>query len=247
MNFIVVIPARYASTRLPGKPLVSIAGVPMIVRTWRRCVQVIDPDKVWVATEDERVASVCESQGIRWLMTSPQCLTGTDRVAEFAREIAADCYINVQGDEPLFNPADLKTLIEAAQRHPNEVLNGYCEIDNPGDFFSTAIPKVALRPDGRLLYMSRAGIPGNKELQFRMGYRQVCAYAFPPDALQQFAAAPEKTPFEAQEDIEILRFLEMGFDVRMVPMSSRSIAVDLPEHVVKVEQELLRSEAHETT
>jgi len=238
LTYAVVIPARYASTRLPGKPLVPIAGVPMIVRTWQRCIEEVDPQHVWVATDDDRIAQVCSENGIQWRMTSSDCLTGTDRVAEFARSIPADTYINVQGDEPLFNPDDLRVLIEAAAKHPHDVLNGYCSIQDGDEFFSGAVPKVVFRPDGRLLYMSRAGIPGNKTGQFRLGYRQVCAYAFPAEALQQFAQLTQKTALEEQEDIEILRFLEMGFEVRMLPMSAHSIAVDLPEHVSRVEQRI---------
>jgi 3-deoxy-manno-octulosonate cytidylyltransferase (CMP-KDO synthetase) len=235
MNTVVVIPARYASTRLPGKPLVMIAGVPMIVRTWRRCVEVVDRERVWVATDDQRIADVCGEHDIQCRLTSEDCLTGTDRIAEFAEQVVADCYINVQGDEPLFNPADLTTLLSAVEEHPGEVMNGYCPIRNVEDFESTAVPKVVFRPDGRLLYMSRRGLPGNKAGEFRFGYRQVGTYAFPAEALQQFAAQKTKTPLEAEEDIEILRFLELGGEVRMVALSEDSVAVDLPEHVERVE------------
>ncbi|WP_439638428.1 3-deoxy-manno-octulosonate cytidylyltransferase [Nevskia sp.] len=227
----VIIPARHASSRLPGKPLIPLCGVPMLVRTWQRCTQAVDPARIWVATDDIRIEALCRDHGIQVLMTSPDCLTGTDRVAEAAGQLDADVLVNVQGDEPLFDPDDLRLLIAAVDRHPGEVLNGYCAIDDAELFFRRSIPKVVFRPDGRLLYMSRSGIPGTKAGQFSKGWRQVCAYAFPRAALQAFASQTTKTPLEAEEDIEILRFLELGYEVRMLAMSSQSIAVDMPDDV----------------
>ncbi len=235
INYAVIIPARYASSRLPGKPLVLLDGVPMIVRTWQRCVQACPAERVYVATDDARIRDTCKDWGIQVLMTSSECLTGTDRVAECAQQLDADVFINVQGDEPLLNPDDLRIMSTAVSRFPEEVLNGYCSIDDVEQFFSASTPKVAVRPDGRLLYMSRAPIPGNKQGDFVLGYRQVCIYAFPRAALRAFAAAPSKTVFEAIEDIEILRFLELGWEVRMLEMSRESIAVDNPEDVERVE------------
>ena len=238
MNYVVIIPARYKSTRLPGKPLIPLGGVPMIQRTYQRCVEAVDKSKVYVATDDKRIAALCESQGIRYVMTSESCLTGTDRVAEAASMIDADFYLNVQGDEPLFNPHDISLLEECAQKYPGRVLNGYCEINDAEQFRSPSTPKVVFRPDGRLLYMSRAPIPTDKSHAFVKSWRQVCAYAFPRQALMDFASKSNKTPLEEIEDIEILRFLEIGWDVHMVPMSSESIAVDNPEDIVRVEKVL---------
>lgn len=242
-DFAVVIPARYGSTRLPGKPLVKLSGVEMIVRTYRRCVQAVPADKVHVATDDERVATVCRSAGISVLMTSPECLTGTDRVAEAARQIQADVIVNVQGDEPVFNPADLRLLINAVARFPGEVINGYCEITNEALYRSGGTPKVVFRPDGRLLYMSRAAIPTGKTHQFSRAWRQVCAYAFPRRALELFAARDDKTPLESIEDIEVLRFLEMGLEVRMIQMSDMSVAVDHPHDIQRAELAISRPQA----
>jgi len=236
---VVVIPARYASTRLPGKPLIDIAGVPMIVRTWRQCVKVVDPSIIYVAFDDHRIAGVCDQYGIQWRMTSDRCLTGTDRVAEFATAYPADTYINVQGDEPLLNPDDLLALMKLAREYPAAIINGYCPIASEDEFRSSAVPKVVFRPDGHLLYMSRASIPTTKDFAFKSAWRQVCAYAFPAAALRAFAAhGRRKTPFEQIEDIEILRFLELGYDVRMLEMSDHSVAVDLPEHVQRVVDKL---------
>lgn len=230
-DYIVVIPARYESSRLQGKPLVNLCGVPMVVRTWRQCTKVVPSCLVYVATDDERIRRTCEDYGIQVIMTGSHCRTGTDRVAEAASQIDAKVYINVQGDEPVFNPADLQCLIDATRTNPGDVLNGVCEIRSEAQYRSHSVPKVVMRPDGRLLYMSRGQVPATKEDRFVRAWRQVCAYAFPKAALEAFAAHPSKTTLEDIEDIEILRFLELGWEVRMIPMSDASVAVDNPEDV----------------
>lgn len=237
-DYLVVIPARYQSSRLPGKPLVELLGTPMIVHTFRQCAKAVNEQDIVVALDDDRVEAICEAHGIQTLRTSENCLTGTDRVAETARAIPAQTYVNVQGDEPLFAPDDILKLIRAAQDYPDRIINGYCAIDQASRFRSSHVPKVVFRPDGRLLYMSRAGIPGNKKNEFEAGWRQVCAYALPPQALAAFAANPEKTPLEFHEDIEILRFLELGFDVHMIELSADSISVDTPDDIERAEAAL---------
>ena len=234
MNYAIIIPARYESSRLPGKPLLDLDGIPMVVRTYRQCAKACPPEKIYVATDDPRIARVCSDYGIQHIRTSSDCLTGTDRVAECSKRLAADVLINIQGDEPVFNPDDISTLIKSIDFYPGEVLNGVCMIHEESHFRSASIPKVVMRADGRLLYMSRAAIPTNKKQGFETAWRQVCAYAFPRSALEAFIANPVKTPLEQIEDIEILRFLELGFEVRMITLSEDSIAVDVPEDVDKV-------------
>ena len=236
MHFVVVIPARFQSSRFPGKAFTKLVGVPMIVRTYKQCIKAVKPNDVYVATDDEKIKDICAQNGIQVIMTSNQCLTGTDRVAEAAMSIKADFYLNVQGDEPVFNPKDLTRLVKAAKRFPDEILNGYCPIPDESLYVSRSIPKVAVRPDGRLLYMSRAPIPATKSGGFHKAWRQVCAYSFPKKALEAFSSQRGKTPLEELEDIEILRFLEMGWEVRMVEMSAESISVDNPSDVESVEE-----------
>lgn len=234
MKSIIVIPARYKSTRFPGKPLTVILGKTMIQRVYEQCIQAFPKETVYIATEDERIKKHCNDNNMQCLVTSDNCLTGTDRIAEVAKIIDADYYINVQGDEPLFNPEDIKLLISKIPEYKGEIINGYCSIDNESDYRSVSTPKVVFRPDGRLLYMSRSPIPGNKSNQFSFSYRQVCAYAFPKEALVAFSKSNGKTMLEDQEDIEILRFLELGFEVRMLQMSNVSIPVDHFEDLQKV-------------
>lgn len=239
MNYVVIIPARYKSSRLPGKPLIKLLGVPMIIRTYQQVAKCVDPSLIFVATDNDEIEKVCRGLGIQVLMTSKNCLTGTDRVAEcVAKFPEIEVFINIQGDEPLFNPEDIETLISAATLFPQDVINGYCEIRNEHDFFSGNTPKVVMRQDGRLLYMSRAGVPTTKCKSFEGGYRQVCCYAFPRKALLDFHKIENKTPLEEIEDIEILRFLEMGYEVRMVRLSSLSIPVDTFDDIALVEQAL---------
>ena len=233
MKYIVVIPARYKSKRLPGKPLANIGGVPMIVRTYNQCAKVVTKDKIVVATDNLKIKNVCNEYNIKSIITSNKCLTGTDRVAEVAKKIKCNFYVNVQGDEPFFNPNDLKMLIKQAEKKPKEVINGYTEIKDRKLFFSSSIPKVVFDKKEYLLYMSRGPIPSNKALEFKKAWRQVCAYSFPRKALFDFANTKNKTPIESLEDIEILRFLEKGYKVKMIKMSNKSLAVDNNEDLEK--------------
>lgn len=234
MEFVIVIPARISSTRLPRKPLINLAGKSMIQRTYERTVKAFGSEITYVATDSAEIKEHCESLGINVVKTSESCLTGTDRVAEFAELVKADFYVNVQGDEPIIDPNDIKEIVECAKQNPDSIINGYAAIENELDFRSVSIPKVVFRPDGRLMYMSRSPIPGNKGNNFQWGFRQICIYSFPAKALKVFAHEKVKSPLENEEDIEILRFLELGFDVDMVKLSGKSIAVDTQEDVNRV-------------
>lgn len=238
MDFILVIPARYESSRLPGKPLIDLLGQSVLERTYNQCLKAVEPCKIVVATDDERIKAHCKDKNMMVVMTSSDCLTGTDRVAEVAEQIHADYYINVQGDEPLMNPQDILDTIKAIGKYNGDIINGYAQITQETQYTSVSIPKVVFRPDGRLLYMSRAPIPSNKSGNFKTAWRQICIYAFTKSALQAFIAENRKSPLEAEEDIEILRFLELGYEVRMIPLSAESIAVDVPEDIERVKEKL---------
>ena len=167
-------------------------------------------------------------------MTPDTCLTGTDRLFEVSKHVDADIYINVQGDEPLIKPDDIHMVMEAAKRKPDTIFNAMCPIQTEEEYRSPTVPKVVTTLDGILLYISRAPIPTTKEKGFKSAWKQVCIYAFPKEKLELFARQRNKTPIEAIEDIEILRFLELGYEVKMVPVSKASIAVDVPEDVDRV-------------
>ena len=182
-NFIVVIPARYNSSRL-SKPLIKI-GNNLILRTYAQCRKVVDPKIIYVATDDVRIKKLCKENDIKVIMTKKNCLTGTDRIAEVAKKIKRKFYINIQGDEPICNPSDIKNLILTAQKFPKEIINGYTEIKDINQFRSGHVPKVVLE-DGRLLYQSRAGIPTTKKKEFVKSWRQVCIYSLPYKKLMVF-------------------------------------------------------------
>lgn len=235
MNYIIVIPARYKSKRLPGKPLANIGGLPMIVRTYNQCKKVVDANKIVVATDSLKIKKICDNYNIRSIITSGKCLTGTDRVAEVAKKINCNFYINVQGDEPFFNPKDLKKLIKEAIKNPKEIINGYTEIKDKKLFFNSSIPKLIFDKNNYLLYMSRGPIPSNKKYNFEKAWRQICAYSFPKKMLEAFSKIKKKTPIESIEDIEILRFLELGHKVKMIKMSNKSLSVDTQNDLDKAE------------
>ena len=240
-DFIVVIPARIQSTRLPRKPLVKILGETLLQRTYNQCVKAVEPELVYVATDSEEIEEHCKKLGVQVLMTSSEALTGTDRVYEASKQVSAKYYINVQGDEPVINPKDITKVIENINFDGNSILNGYTEIEDEKSYLNRSIPKVVFSPNRKLLYMSRAPIPGNKKGDYSKAWRQVCIYAFPADALKAFNEVP-KTPLEHIEDIEILRFLELNYQVNMIQLTNQSIPVDNPEDIKKVEDFLQKEE-----
>ena len=240
MRSVVIIPARYGSSRYPGKPLVPLLGKPMILWVAELSAKAIGTENVYVATEDTRILEIVENAGFQAVMTSDDALTGTDRLAEAAQDIDADIYINVQGDEPLANPIDIKKVRDAKLAHMGDVINGYSWISSQENPNSINIPKVITTEDNELVYMSRVALPGFKDekcapIRFK---KQVCIYAFTSDELIGFRSFGRKSELEHSEDIEILRFLELGKKIRMVETQPGSLAVDVPEDVAKVEAAL---------
>ena len=234
LDFLLVIPARYKSKRLPGKPLINLKGIPMIIRTYNQCKKAVHQTKILVATDDKKILNLCKKNNINVIMTSNSCLTGTDRVAEVARKIKKKFYINVQGDEPICNPSDIKKIIRTARKYPNKVINGFTEIKDKKMFNSPHVPKVIFRKDGNLIYMSRAQIPSNKKKTFIRAWRQVCIYSFPYKSLKTFSNLKKKTILEKIEDLEMNRFIEIGHEVKMIELSNRSVAVDTRSDLKKV-------------
>lgn len=241
MKIKVVIPARYGSSRFPGKPLASILGKPMIQWVFESASAAVGCDNTFVATDDSRIYDTVRQFGGQSIMTSNTHKTGTDRLAEVAQTLEADLYVNVQGDEPLVSPVDIQKVVKMAMRQEDRsIVNAYCPILSYEDALSYNFPKVIVDRLGFLLYMSRAALPYCKDEP--MGYsqykRQVCIYGFYKEHLDFFRENPEKSEIEKQEDIEILRFLEHGFRVKMVAMPNATTAVDVPSDIAAVENEL---------
>lgn len=240
MKVIIVIPARYKSFRFPGKPLVNILGKPLIQWVSELSAKAVGIENVYIATDDDRIALTVIELGYQVVMTSENCLTGTDRLAEVAKKVDADIYINVQGDEPLVNPEDILKIIEAKKSYPNEVINGYAVIEKDEDPDSVNIPKVIFTEDKHLVYMSRKALPGFKDKKNAPTeyYKQVCIYAFSRQELLEYGSYGRKSILEESEDIEIIRFLEWGQIIRLVKTRPGSLAVDVPVDVINVEKAL---------
>jgi len=237
MKVVALIPARYASTRFPQKPLAAILGKPMILWVAELTAKAVGIENTYVATDHEAIASVVQDSGFRTVMTSPNALTGTDRIAEAAELIEADFFINVQGDEPMLDPASIRTVIQHAKSHADEVINGFAPIGDSEDPNNVNLPKCVIASDMRLLYMSRAAVPAFKDPSKMPTayYKQVCIYSFTKAHLSAYARAGVKAPCEKSEDIEILRFLDLGFKVRMVELPGDTLAVDVPADIELVE------------
>jgi 3-deoxy-manno-octulosonate cytidylyltransferase (CMP-KDO synthetase) len=241
MKAVLIIPARYKSTRFPGKALYDILGKSLIYRTWSRCLNVVPRDSVYIATDDERIRQHCIENGMQYIMTSEDCLTGTDRVAEAYNNLNKeyDIIINVQGDEPLIDSEEVLKILDEHKKNDGYICCGVAKIRSEAEFRSPNIIKIIMNGDNELLYASRAAIPTNKKLGFEWAYKQICVYTFSPESLKEFASKKEKTPLEKIEDVEFLRFLEMGYKVKMVEVSGESMQVDVPEDVLNVVKALI--------
>jgi len=234
----VIIPARIGSTRFPAKPLAKILGKPMIQWVCELSAKTAGQDNVYVATDSEEIASVVRALGYRSVMTSADCLTGTDRVAEAMRRLSLPMAINVQGDEPLLDPELIKMVAERLLVSNGAVVNAASRVTDPKEKSSWSLPKMVLSRSGRLLYASRSLIPGTKESKNSPSqtiHKQVCVYGFHLESLKDFGPQAEKSPLEQFEDIEILRFLEADIPVEILVSESLSVAVDFPEDIAKVE------------
>lgn len=229
-----VIPARLGSTRMSRKVLRPIAGRPMVEWVWRAAVSSGLMDPVVVATDSDEVASACKAGGIPVLMTSPECPSGSDRVREAARQIEADIYVNIQGDEPTLTPDFFPPLLAPFRRADVDVttLAVPCppeEVSNPNAV------KVVTALDGRALYFSRATIPFDRDQAGFAGYRKhLGIYAYRKAALEKFAALPPGR-LERLERLEQLRLLENGMTLYVADAPRDTIGVDTEEDLMRAE------------
>ena len=231
---VIVIPARYESSRFPGKPLYMFGKKSMLQLVWEKCIKSINKKYVYVATDDVRIKKHCLHNKMQVIMTSKKCKTGTDRIYEFSKIVKSKIYINVQGDEPMIRPKDIKKFINFSLLNKYNVVNAMTDISNLNEFKSLNVPKVVYDLDKNLIYMSRSPIPGSKDDSFSKAKKQVCIYSFPRKILRKFGIKRKKTYFENIEDIEILRFLEMGEKVKMLNLAKGTIAVDTISDAKKV-------------
>jgi 3-deoxy-manno-octulosonate cytidylyltransferase (CMP-KDO synthetase) len=232
-----VIPARLHSTRLSRKALRTIAGRPMVEWVWRAAAASGLMDPVVVATDSDEVAAICAARGIPVAMTSPQCPSGSDRVREVARQIDADIYVNIQGDEPTLTPQFFAPLIGLFTRPEVEVATLAVRCP-PEEFANPNAVKVVTALDGRALYFSRATIPFDRDRTGFIGYRKhLGIYAYRKAALERFATL-EPSPLERLEKLEQLRLLENGIAVYVAEAPGDTIGVDTEEDLKRAETRL---------
>ncbi len=234
MKTICIIPARFASTRLPGKPLADICGKPLIARVYERAIKAKLPALVIVAVDDERVKEAVEKAGGRAVMTKKEHNTGSDRIAEVAGLYPdADVIINIQGDEPLIEPALIDELARQFESDPNlqmatvKAPMGRKEALEPGNV------KVVTDKDGYALYFSRSLLPYPRNENCAKVYKHIGIYAYRRDFLLSYTKLPA-TPLEQAESLEQLRALENGYKIKVIDTDKQFIGVDTPEDLERV-------------
>ena len=236
MKQVIVIPARMSGTRLPGKPLILIKGMPMIWHVWAKCKEIHDPSLIYIATEDAEIEEYCAEMHINCVNTGP-ANTAIDRIKLFSDFVAADAYINVQGDEPIVNPEDIKTILSYNKNYPDRIVFGKTSC-NESEFYDYSKAKVVCSKSGRLMYSSRAGIPMTNKGKFDSAERAIWIYAFNKQSLDNYFNCHD-AEIEKIEDNEIIRFLELDIPVFCVNVIGDSWAVDEMKDV-KIVEELLK-------
>ena len=236
MKILGVIPARWASTRFPGKPLAKIMGKPMLHWVWEQTKKSSVLTELIVATDDNRIANYCSENSLDVIMTSKSHPTGSDRLAEVAEKISADIYVNVQGDEPLIEPNSIDAVANClleAMEGGIELSTGYIEKASADQLEDRSVVHLVPSLDGCVISFSRfpTPYPFVEEMQRTV---HVGLYAFTRKALHLFAKL-ERGPVERSESVEVIRYLEHGYRIACVPVSPGSFGVDTPEDLAKVE------------
>jgi 3-deoxy-manno-octulosonate cytidylyltransferase (CMP-KDO synthetase) len=238
-EIVVVIPARYGSQRLPGKPLVLLAGQPMIQRVYDRAKSARRPSRVIVATDDERIVQAVKAFGGEARMTRADHRTGTERIAEVAAHEPGDIFVNVQGDEPLLDPDAIDTAVDALlEEPPASIATVATPIHTPGDIMDPNVVKTVLDFDNNGLYFSRAPIPWVRDRGAKVQARHLKhlgLYVFQREALLEYATLPQGE-LERLEQLEQLRWLENGWKIRVAEVAHDAVSVDVPDDVQRVEK-----------
>lgn len=236
-NIVAVMPARYHSTRFPGKPLAVIAGKPMIQRVYEQVKQVNDIDEIIVATDDERIYSTVLRFDGKAVMTG-KCSCGTERVYEAVKDYLCDVVINIQGDEPLIKPEMINELITVFEDDSVEMATLCKEITENADIDNPNIVKVVRDKNDNALYFSRYPIPFNRDKRNGVKYfKHIGVYGYKKHFLKKYIQT-EKTLLETAENLEQLRVLECGYKIKVKETIYDSIGVDVPEDILKIEEEI---------
>jgi 3-deoxy-manno-octulosonate cytidylyltransferase (CMP-KDO synthetase) len=248
MNFLAIIPARYASTRFPGKPLAMLGGRPMIQWVYEKAAA--EMDDCWVATDDERIEQAVLAFGGKVVMTSTAHRSGTDRSAEACRKIMEqtgveyDVVVNIQGDEPFVSSEQLATIRSLFDRPEVQIATLVKKFSPDEDIFNPNTPKVALSAAGEALYFSRSVVPycrGMEPSEWQPShtyYKHIGLYAYRTGTLFEITGLPQ-SPLELAESLEQLRWLEGGYRIRAGVVASESVAVDTPDDLARAEAILM--------
>jgi 3-deoxy-manno-octulosonate cytidylyltransferase (CMP-KDO synthetase) len=229
------IPARYASTRLPGKPLLLLAGRPMIEHVYERVSRARGLDRIVVLTDDERIARAVERFGGEWEMTPAECASGTDRIAHAARQWNAAAVVNIQGDEPLIDPEAVSRIADHLAGHPDDPVVTLAAEAQPDEMGNPNAVKVVLDLAGYALYFSRSPLPYLRQKGGAVPLKHLGIYGYQREALLRLAALPQ-TPLERSESLEQLRALENGLRIRVLRTERASPGVDTQEDLERVER-----------
>lgn len=242
MNFLGIIPARYASTRFPGKPLADMDGKPMIQRVYEQVQQTVD--ELYVATDDERISAAVQTFGGRVILTSAEHRSGTDRCYEALQKAGGhfEVVINIQGDEPFIQPEQIELLKNCFSKPDTQLATLVKPFDKNGDFeqtlFNPNTPKVVLNNRNEAMYFSRSIIPyirGEKHtgwLQTHTFYKHIGLYAYRADVLKEITHLPQSS-LEIAENLEQLRWLQNGYTIQTAITQMETIGIDTPEDMEK--------------
>lgn len=236
MRIIGVIPARFKSTRFPGKPLVKILGKPMIEWVYESAIKCSELSEVIVATDDERILKVVKNFGGKALLTSSTHNCGSERVAEAIKDVKCDVVVNIQGDEPSIKPEYISKAISAFDNPKTEVSTLIAPIFKESEYNNPNIVKVVCDKKGYALYFSRANIPYLKSSRFTdtIAFRHIGLYAFKRNTLFKFVKLPP-SKLETAESLEQLRLLENGIKIQCIKVSKAPVGVDTPSDIATVE------------
>jgi len=236
---VVVIPSRYAATRLPGKPLVNLAGKPMVQRVYEQAKFAQTVHRVLVATDDQRIVDAVLAFGGEARMTRSDHRTGTERIAEVAAHEPGDVFVNVQGDEPLIDPVAIDTAVAALlEDPPAQIATVATPIRHVPDIMDPNVVKTVLDFDSNALYFSRAPVPWVRDTQQKVHvkyWKHLGLYVFQRDALLEYPTLPQGE-LEKIEQLEQLRWLENGWKIRVAEVEHDAVSVDAPEDVTRVEK-----------
>ena len=235
MRVTAVIPARYGSSRFPGKPLADICGRPMVWWVYNSVKKSKLIDSVYVACDDDRIVDICNQYGIDSVMTSEGCKTHLDRLYEFSTIVDSDFYLNVNGDEPLIETSCIEDLVPAPTEDPNKfyATNGMMVLEDPIDAIDTSKIKIAVDTMGYGMYMARTPIPYPKSFSEYKLKKFVGVQCFSKSALQ-FVHDTPRGPIESIEDIDEYRFMENGRKLKFIMTSATTLSVDTQKDLQKV-------------